>query len=195
VPQASFLVLSSHGPLGHLPFTFEQRSSRTSALLRLALIFPALIGVFLPLGMVAAHAAEVASVAQSRPMAAAQLAFAGMLWMALFGLPAMSLVRRYGSHRTVHVDETFVAISETGPFLRHGRTRPLSDFSGIAHVVRTSLSGTRHDLLLVDAQRGRHVVFYSDTTIPAETIMSASANLGLPEIPARDLVRWPTFSQ
>ncbi len=110
--------------------------------------------------------------------------------MALFGLPAIGLVRRFGSHRTVHVDEAFVAISETGPLLRRGKTRPLSDFAGICHVIRTSLTGTRHDLLLVDARGRRHVVFHSADTIAAETIMSASANLGLPEIPARDVMRW-----
>lgn len=194
MPQASLLVLSSNGPLTHLPFKLEQRSSRTSALLRLLLILPALVGVLVPLGIVAANAADVAQVAQARPLAAVQLSLAAILWMALFGLPAFGLVRRFGSLRTVHVDEAFVAISETGPCLRRGSTRPLSDFVGICHVIRTSLSGTRHELLLVDARRRDHVVFHAADTIAAETIMSASANLGLPEIHARELMRWPRFA-
>ncbi len=182
MPQATFLVLSPNGPLTHLPFKLEQQSSRVSAILRLALILPALVGVFLPLGLVAAHAGDVASAAQARPMAAAQIATATILWLMLFGLPAFGLLRRFGVHRTVFVDQTFVAISEVGPFIRSGGTRALSDFSGIAHVVRTSLSGTRHELMLVDANQHRHVVFHSSEHIGQETIMAAAESLSLPEI-------------
>ena len=181
-------------PLADLPFTLDERSSRVSALLRLMLIIPALIGVFVPLGLVAAQAADVAAVAQARPLAAAQITLASLVCMALFGWPAFGLIRRFGSRRTVHVDATLVAVAEVGPFIRRGHTQPLKDFAGICHVVRTSLSGVRHELMLVDRRRHRHVVFHTSDQISADTVMVAARGLGLPEIAARDVVRFPTLS-
>jgi hypothetical protein len=194
VPQATFLVLSPNGPLTHLPFKLEQQSSRVSAILRLVLLVPALIGVFLPVGLVAAHASDVAIAAQARPMAAAQIATATIIWLLLFGMPTFGILRRFGLRRTVHVDQTFVAISEIGPFIRWGTTRALSEFCGIAHVTRTSLSGTRHELLLVDAHGSNHVIFHASERIDAATVMSASECLGLPELAARDISRWSPLS-
>ena len=192
MPQASFDVIAASGVDMALPWRLEQRSSRASAAIRLTLLVPATAGLLVPLGLMAANAASVAAVVQQKPIAAVQLLIAAAIWIVLFILPTAGLVRRFGSRRLVTVDTTSVATLDQGPFGRRSTCRPLSEFSGICHIVRTSLSETRHELMLVDNTRREHVVFHTASRIGPEIVQRASRLLGLPEIAARNLAPMPT---
>ena len=60
---------------------------------------------------------------------------------------------------------------------------PLEEFSGIAHWVRSSLSGVRHELHLVHADPGKSLLIHRADHISQATIDAAGALLGLPPIP------------
>ena len=145
----------------------------------------------MPIGLIAANASEAALVVQGKPVAAVQLVLALAIWTILFVWPTARVVRRFGSRRVVVVDRETVTVADDGLFQHRTVSRPLADFSGICHVVRTTLSGVRHELMLVDPVGRGHVVFHAEDRVGPETIARATALLGLPEIPARAVLRLP----
>jgi hypothetical protein len=193
MPQAALLVLAPARPFDRFPITIDQRSSITSALVMLMLLGPALGILALLIGLLAALAAEPATalgIIAEKPFAGVQLALGVALWTALFVAPLKGLVQRFGIRRKVRISESAVAVAEIGLFGSKIWSARLSEFRGIAHVVRASLSGLRHELILVHRERGRCLVLYADDRLAQGVIDRAAALLRLPQIPPQDLYRW-----
>lgn len=181
------MVSAAHLPLT-LPLRHEQPASRVGAILLLGLLILIAATVAVPFGMLAATGPDLVGVAVGSPYAMAQIGFGALLWIALFAVPVAILARRKGTNSSVHVTASQVTVTETTAFGTRTRTLPLRDFDGLVHVVRTSVSGIRHELLLVAfASRTRIVVRVADR-IDKETVEGASRLLGLPVIAARDAI-------
>ena len=171
-----------------LPLRLEQERSKTSALMLLGLLLPVAGSVLVPFGMIALAGPNLLAMALDNPLAMAQLSLGALMWIGLFVVPVSIFARRHGIARTVDVTATDVTITETSALGRQTRVVPLGQYDGLVHVVRTSVSGIRHELLLVDfATRTRTVIHVADR-IGRETVEEASQLLGLPEIAARDAI-------
>lgn len=177
-----------------LPIRFTGRSARGPAVTRLLLILPAMAIFFVPLSLVIANAAGDASPLASiseRPLSVLQIGLGIAIWCGIFLLPVRDIVMRLGSERTVMIDGGRVEVSERTPFGTNRWSAPLSTYAGIAHHVRTSLSGLRHELVLVHADPAKNILLAVADRIPQTKLDRAKQLLGLPEVPARALYDKP----
>jgi hypothetical protein len=189
MPQAALDIVASNPLFDRLPFSVEQKSSRASAVIMLLLLVPAVATLLVPVGLIAAFATPALWAAMERPAAALQVVLGLGVWTVLFVLPAKRILQRFGTARDVRIEQGLVTVREQAAFRSRVWTAPLSDFSGIAHHVRSTLSGVRHELILVHRQRPKSVLLHAGDRIPQSTIESAAALLGMPHVPAGELYR------
>ena len=189
MPQAVLEIVASAAQFDRLPFSIDQKSSRSSALILLALLVPALCIVFVPVGFLAAFAAQSLWIAAERPLAALQILAGLCICTVMFGVPAKRLVQRFGSRRSVRITERAVTVSDAGLFGSSTWSAPISEFAGIAHHVRATLSGLRHELILVHPARSRSVLIHAGDHMTKTMLERATTLLRLPEVPAKDLYR------
>ena len=115
---------------------------------------------------------------------------AGLIaWVALFLVPAKRIIQRFGNRRRVTIVHERVTVADDSLFGARHWSAPLAEFRGIAHHVRSTLSGVRHELILVHPSRGRSVVLHSAHAIGQPTIDRATALFRLQQIPAHELYR------
>ena len=186
-PQAVLDIVACDPPFDRLPLTIEQKSSRISALIMLMLLVPALLVVLVPTGLLVAFASSSLGVAADNPGAAAQVLVGIGLWTVLFVLPAKRIVQRFGTVRRIQVDTGSVTVGERGLFGSRGWSAPLSEYIGITRHLRSTLSGLRHELLLVHREPRKSVLLHSGDLTSPPAIEQVTRLLGLPEIQAREL--------
>jgi hypothetical protein len=191
-PQAVDTVASAP-PFDHLPLTIDQTSSRASALIMLVLLVPALLVGLVPTALLVAFASSSLGVAADHPGAAAQVLLGIGLWTVLFVLPAKRIVQRFGIVRRIHIDTDAITVNERGLFGARKWQAPLSEYSGIARHLRSTLSGLRHELILVHREPRKSVLLHSADLASPPTIDQAKRLLGLPEIQPRELYKRRTF--
>ena len=173
-----------------LPIHLEQSTSHASVVLKTLLMVPALVAVAVPLALLGAHAmAEPAAFAliTDHPTEAVQIALGLTLWCALFVWPLRLVLARAGAARVIDITADMVRVTDRGPLRSATWSEPLGDYRGVAHYVRTSLSGVRHEMILVHADPRRHVLLAAAPAMPQSMLTRTASLLGLPEIPARDL--------
>lgn len=188
--QSAFDVIVSDPLFTGLPLRVEQRPSRASGLIMLALLVPALVTLMVPVGLLAAFAAPAVSIAADNPVAAAQALLGLCMWTALFALPAKRIIQRFGRGRKIHIEAGLVTVSEQGAIRSRVWSAPLAEFSGLAHHVRATLSGLHHELILVHPERAKSVLLHTADHMSEATIERATALLGLPQVHPRELYRF-----
>lgn len=187
MPPATLDTVASNPLFDHLPVRIAHRSSKTSATLMLVLLVPAVAVLLVPLALLAAFAIPALWAATEHPAAAAQVAAGLAVWTALFVVPAKRIIQRFGASRDVCIEPDLVTVRERGPFGARVWTVPLAEFSGVAHHVRSNLSGVHHELFLVHADRRKSLLVHAGDAIPQATIDRAARLLGLPHLPAAAL--------
>lgn len=171
-----------------LPLRLEQSASRSHALARLSLLLPAGLAVSVPLALLGWHVAHEPNLIEllaSRPVAAAQVAMGIALWMILFVLPALRAFHSLWSQRQVEIADGRVNVSEQGLFGSSTWSAPITSYRGIAHHVRSTLSGVRHEIVLVHPDAARCVTLQVAERVNEQTVQDITALLALPEVPAR----------
>jgi len=186
---AAFDTLLPADPIAALPARLLQTSSRTTSAIQLAVGAALIATMAAPFALIASVAVEQASVREivmARPGACLQIAIGLSLWTALFALPLKRVVARFTS-REVTMTENSVHVLERHPYGASAWTEPLSAYRGLAHHIRTSVSGTRHELILVHPQRRRSVLLAFADRIHQSEVDRLRLLLGVPEIHAREL--------
>jgi hypothetical protein len=173
-----------------LPFSFTQQSSRAAAALLILLVLPLLAVVVGPLILILVFAAaDFVHAVADKPLAVGMLILGLTCLVAAFLVPAHSLIRRLWMTRAVQIVPDRVIVCEYGLLTSKVWSAPLTDFNGVAHHVRASLSGVRHELILVHRNRSQAVLLHAAERISQATIERAAALFGVPELPARELYR------
>jgi len=132
---------------------------------------------------------EAVNIALAQPMATLQIVAGLLLLSALVLVPVRRLIADIGRGGTIEIDGGVVRVAERGLFSSRTFTEPLEAYRGTAHRVRTTVSGIRHELVLVHPDVRRDVVIALDRLEPAVAPASMMARLGLPEIAAGDISR------
>ena len=184
MPHVSLDISTDCPAFDHLPIRLKHTSSRWSALVLLLLLTPAIAALLIPVGLVAANATEVQSALAQNPFAGIQVGIGAFVWLVLFGMPLRSLIARFGSTRTIEVDAARVTVQDKRAWRTRSWTGTLADYAGLAHVVRTTNAGARHELVLVHPQRKRNIVLYAADRVSPELIQRAAALLSQPVVPA-----------
>ncbi len=179
---ADFETLHPNTPIRVLPITIIQTPSRTSPLFVLALALPAALTALTPVYLIAAHAAQNTQVFVERPQTSLQIAFAFMMWSLVFGWPIFKRTRRMGSQRLIAMTATDATVIDSGLLGDKTWREPLSAYNGLAHHVRSSLSGTRHELLLIHPNPARSLLLCTAQKITQSEIEITKTLLGCREI-------------
>jgi len=179
-------------PFQRLPVELMQFPARRAAILVVLGVIPVIAAVIAPFGLVAALAAEkpaALSVMAERPLAAVQLVLGFLVGTVLVVVPVRQAVARLGRRRHIRIENDLITVTARGPFGGSNWCAPLSSFKGVAHHVRATLSGTRHELILVHPERRNSILIEIADRIAQSRLDQVAAVLGLPEIAASELYR------
>jgi hypothetical protein len=179
---AAFETIEPNGPVTSLPFNLHQSPSRSSPFLMLTLAFPAAVAALAPYYLIAAHAAQDASLLIERFETSIMLAFALLIWTLVFGWPLGRRLSQLGTSRTISLARETVTVTENGPFGSKTWSEPVAAYRGIAHHVRSSLSGTRRELLLIHPDPARTLLLRIAEKISQSEIDELAKLLGCREI-------------
>lgn len=172
-----------------LPLTFEQSAEGSGRFVLMAVLFPILIALLTPFWLILAKLASdpaARAVLMARPMLALHLGLAIVALGWIFGWPLVFLARGSFRRRLISIENGFVTASERGIFGIWSWIEPLPAYAGVTNRVRSSLSGVRHELVLVHATPEKSVILCSAPRISQEAVDSVSGLLGLAEIPSRE---------
>jgi hypothetical protein len=174
-------------PMCTLPVSLEQPASRTSTIIAGLFIALAAMVLLAPFSLLAAQAAAepahfLATIRQ--PAIAVQLGLALFVAIAFVSIPLLLLVRRSRQPRRIVISETSVCATGAPSATW---SEPLTAYEGIAHHIRTSLSGAQHELVLVHQERSKSVVLHISDRIAQPQIDAVAALLKVSEVPARSL--------
>jgi len=194
MPQSALEIIGSEQRLDTLPLHLTQRFSRSAAVARLTLLVPAILLVLVPVSFLAVSTNALAQFS-ARPVDALVAGVGVALFSCLFGVPFSRAIKALVSQRTVRIEAGAVTVEDRGLFGLTTWTLPLTAYRGVAHVVRTSLSGARHELVLVHPSRRRQVLLCASEKLSDTDLDRASRLLSLPLVPANDLYRWPSRAE
>ncbi len=175
-----------------LPISIRLTTSRSSSVFRLLMLAPMMVMLAVPLSLIGARAASETSALDhlvSNPLSAIQIIAGFAIWTILFLWPIKRVVTRMGASRTIDIDSATVTVVDRSPFGSRMWAEPLANYAGITHHIRASLSGNRHELILVHVDASKNVLISIADRMTQTTIDRAKALLNLPEVPARQLYR------
>lgn len=177
-----------------LPIELKLTTSRTASVIRLLMLAPMMVMLAVPLTLIGAFASGEAGSSPlahlaNHPLSAAQIALGLITWAALFIWPIKRVVARMGASRSVAIDGNTVTVHDSTPFGSRSWTEPLANYAGLAHHIRASLSGNRHELVLVHADASKSVLIAIADRMSQATIDKAARLLSLPEVAASRIYR------
>ena len=190
--NSSFDTISpSSAPLC-LPFKLEQRTCTVRTLCLALLMAPAVLALALPAGLalwLLANQPDTAQLSSESPVAFMQLLLLPLLAGLLCWLPLKAVAWRIHRRRQVVITSDLVVVEDASLFGNRSWQAPLAEFRGIAHNVRTSLSGARHELILVHPDARHSILLHFADRIPQSLIECTKDLLRLPEVTTRELHR------
>jgi hypothetical protein len=152
-----------------------------------ALLALASVAGVLAAGILLATAGEAShlDVLAERPLAVVQAAAGLAVWTAIMAVPGARAWRRLWTRRSVRLHGEAVEICRHTPFGIRRQVVPLAAYRGIAHRVRTSLSGVTNEVVLVHPDRRLSVTLASAERLPHGLFDELKSLFKLPEISAR----------
>mgnify|MGYP000867451421 CR=1 FL=1 len=190
MPPSQLEIIGHSSRLDSLPLEVSQKFSSSAAVTRLLLLLPALLLVLVPTASLVMGSSPAWAYAAAHPGEATLAASGVTAFLVLFGLPFARAARNLGSERCIRIDAATVTVHDRTIWGSMTWRLPLSSFLGIAHVVRTNLSGTRHEIVLVHPVRARTILIGTAERISEADMAAVAQLLDLPQLPARDLLRW-----
>jgi hypothetical protein len=186
---ADFDPASSDHPGIGPPLVLEQAPEGGGRFVLAAVSLPVLVTLMVPFWLVVAQlVADPAAraVLMARPLLGLELA-AGMLAVAaIFGWPLASLVGTALGRRRITIGNGTVHSELVGRIGKSSWTEPIGAYAGLTQRVRTSLSGVRHELVLVHPRPSRSVILQSGPQVSPEAMASAARLFAFAEIPSRE---------
>jgi hypothetical protein len=176
-----------------LPLRLVQTCSQRAAAVLLVVAVPVVAAIAVASLMLifqAAYAPAVRAILAQHPALGLEILAAIAVWLYLLGLPLRRLFYRLTLARAVEVDERTVTVTEGGRFRTRTWSAPLGSYTGLAHHLRASLSGTRHELILVHPEKHKSVLLSLGRSMPQEEVDRVAQMLGQKEICSGALYRF-----
>lgn len=174
-----------------LPIDLVQTPSRSAVAGLIVAVLTALLFLLTPFWLIAARAiAEPALFASlfERPFAALQLGCGLLAVTALAGLAMSRLDRILGRRRDVSIESGVLRVVDTRFGWQRRWQQPLAAYCGLARTIRSTMSGTRHQIVLVHPDAQRNVVLHVATRADGAAFDKWRDLLDLPEVPARLII-------
>ena len=203
--SAIFETIVPAAPPTSLPLTIRQTTSIAGSLGKLALLLPATVALLSPFLLLADHLIAEPTSRQAlmeRPVSTAQLVIGLAFWAVLFAWPLKRLVARFARSREIAIAGGMVEVVDRGVLGRRTWCEPVASYCGVVHVVRSSVSGSRHEVLMLHPKRRHSVLVAACDRISEGDVRDIAALFSLPVIPASALyalqpisavsgLRWP----
>jgi hypothetical protein len=176
-----------------LPFRLTETCSHWGAVLMCLLAVPAALAIGVGAMMIMVQAAivpEARAIVALHPMLGLEILVAVAFFAWLLGMPLRRLFVRLTLSREVEIDHAAVTVTEHGRFRSKTWSQPLGSYAGVAHHVRASLSGTRHELILVHPKREKSVLLSLAARIAQDEVDRVANLVSHKEIPASALYRF-----
>ena len=186
---AAYDTVVPNSPITSLPLNLVETASRASPILVLLLALPVALAGLVPFWLILQHAGP--ALLGSNPAATITLGIALIAWTALFGWPIARQTGRFGLCRSITITHGHVRVADRGLLASSAWNEPLSAYLGLAHHVRSSLSGTRHELLLIHPDPARSLLLRTAASISHGEIDVLTNLLGCREIAPRMFYRKP----
>jgi hypothetical protein len=162
-----------------------QQPSRRSvgALLALLIVIGALmLFPFYLLASTALADGGLRDAVADRPLAALQVLTGLAFWLLLIGFPVYRLGDALTRARTIAIADGVVTVEDRAFGQCASWSAPLGEFIGVAPYLRASLSGVRHELVLVHPDRSRSVLIALADRLQQSEVDRIARVLGRPEL-------------
>jgi hypothetical protein len=182
--------ISPATPPDQLPIRLDLVGSRGSVAISLILLVSAaafLLTPFILIGTLAAFQTDAFLKADISWSSGLQLGAAFLLALGLIAFAVRRVKMTWASAATVEIGHGVVAVVQRGLGATRRWSLPISEYLGIAHNVRTSLSGARHELVLVHRNPAFNVLIGLAPSMPQQHVDRMAILLGLLEIPAHSI--------
>ncbi|MGQ0456156.1 MAG: hypothetical protein ACT4OU_03735 [Hyphomicrobium sp.] len=192
-PEAFDRVVVSSPP-GQLPIRLINENgvwSRAPGLALMAGLAALIVGPQIGIALYAVASPDLRHAVAGAPIAALELALALVVWMALVCWPLRIAISRLARRRDVEITATKVLVEDRNPLGQDAWSAPLAEFTGVAHHIRSSLSGLRHELVLVHPERGRSILLTVAEQISEREAEAMARLLRLPRVAADKLYGAP----
>jgi hypothetical protein len=176
-----------------LPCRLIETCSHRGAVMMCLLAVPAALAIAFGAAMLMVQAAivpEARAVLSQHPTLGIELLLAVAFFAWLLGMPLRRLFVRLTHTREVEINAAAVTVTEHGRFRSRTWSQPLGSYTGLAHHVRASLSGTRHELILVHPQREKSVLLSLAAKMAQTEVDRVATLISHKEIPASALYRF-----
>jgi hypothetical protein len=175
-----------------MPIHLIQTCSQRATAAMLSFVIPVTIaGAFAAVAILQALLSPSArALIALHPVQTLEILFAVAFLIFLVALPAKRLIDRLASTRTVTICNGTVTVTEGGYFHNWTWSAPLASYTGVAHHVRASLSGARHELILVHPVREKSILLSVAPRTSQNEVERVADLLGHKQIPPAELYRF-----
>lgn len=166
--------------------TIEQLPARrTTGVLLAALVLVAavLLSPFYLIATAALADQALRDAVSTRPLAVMQILAGLAFWLVLLGFPIYRLLNTLTRSRSIEIAAGRVTVVDRAFGEASSWSAPVSEFLGVAPFLRASLSGVRHELVLVHPDRARSLMIAMAPRLMQSEVDHVSDALGLPELP------------
>lgn len=185
-PEAFDRAVTTSAP-GELPLRVQLTNDTWGRLPGVALMV-GLAGLIvapqLALAIYALGASELRQAVVAAPWIGVELAIGLISLIGLVCWPLRLRVARLARRRDIVINRDHVVVTDHHAFGETPWSASMSEFAGVTHHVRSSLSGVRHELVLVHPERGRSLILRVSEQIPGRDLDAVRGLLLMPEVAA-----------
>lgn len=169
---------------------FNMHTSKLHAGLLVGLSLGGIAGLLLPVVLIAGDAMSNTQVIHTllEHVGSTLLLAAGIvLGVVMMTFPLRAGLARLGGATKVHMADGLVHVERRGVFGPERWSEPLSRFCGVTHHIRATLSGARHEIILVHPEPGKDILLHLANRHPQEGAEHFAGLLGLGEMQPKEL--------
>lgn len=169
---------------------FSMSTRKLQAVLMIGLAIAGIAALLLPLGLIAFDATtnpQALSNLIEHPGSAALLTAGIALGVMLLTFPLRAGLARLTSAGRVEMADGLVTVERQGLLGAERWSTPLATFCGVTHHIRATLSGPRHEIILLHPNPQKDVLLHLASRHPQEGADHYARLLGLPELQPREL--------
>src|SRR5262245_49475061 len=169
---------------------FRLFTTRLQAWLLIGFSLAAMAVLMLPIVLIAVDGLtnpHVINTVAEHPGSTALLAAGLFIGFGLLLFPLRSGLVRLGGQTTIRVADGMVAVERRGVLRRRSWSAPLAQFCGVTHHIRATLSGPRHEIILVHPDPAKDLLLHVASRHPQDGADHYAEFLGLAELQPRAL--------
>ena len=170
-----------------LPLTIKQHSATLPACALVLVSTLSIVALLMPIALVASHSltdAHSAAMVMDRPATTAAVLAALLCAVGARVLPLRAGLGGMRLHRAVRLAHDTITVEDDGLFGQSSWHAPFSQFTGVTHHIRATLSGPRHEIILVHPDRNKDVLLNLSPRSPEQGAEQFARVLGLDVIHA-----------